>query len=363
MVPSGNVQTMIFKFHNFAELPHGPGNYTRSKTIKCHGYDWYLDLFPGVPGVWNDPVGFTSFSLYGLNMICEVKAVVTFRCGIWEALSEPTIINLGLGFGWQTREETIQRFLDSNGSLTLEVDLDIFVPKTKVWYPKIIKDGPFLSKLYDEEDETNVTFDVNGKKFNFHRLVLKLRAPGLYEAVQEWQGRGYITISNVDENVFNVIRKYIYTVLDFEMADLWESLDTTTTILVAADKFECTPLKLYAESILVEKFLTPDSCAMLLVLADSHSCPLLKEAGQRVYKKDPEAVSKSFGWNDFIVDCPKLLGDLLHYCTTAEPAYDENNVETWDVTTLRTKLQDSDMEICDGSKEMLVKQWKNQGTT
>ena len=366
LVPSGNIETMIFKFHNFAELPHHGNNVTESKPINCHGYDWCFCIYPGGFNHPKTKPGFTS-AMFGLksptNMNVEVKTLTKFRCGTSESQSEPRVYDNTqdfIIFELEKREKILQHHLESDGSLTIEVDLDIYVPKTKVWYPTIIKDEPFLSKLYDEEDETNASFDVNGKKFDFHRNVLKLRAPGLYEAVQECQGKGLIPISDVDESVFDVIRKYIYNVLEIEMTDLWESLDTTKTILVAADKFECTPLKLYAESVLVDKFLTPDSCAMLLVLADSHSCPLLKEAAQKVYKNDPAAVSKSDGWKNLIVDCPKLLCELLHYCTIPVPSYDENNVDTWDVTTLRKKLQDSNLEICDGSKEMLVKQWKDQ---
>jgi hypothetical protein len=49
-------------------------------------------------------------------------------------------------------------------------------------------------------------------------------------------------------------------------------------LLRAADKYGCVDVKLYTESMLVDKFLNTSNAARLMILRDSHSCALLKEA-------------------------------------------------------------------------------------
>ena len=162
----------------------------------------------------------------------------------------------------------------------------------------------------------------------------------------------------IDRDTFGVIHQYIYAMLDVDAVGTWDSLEKTQSILQAADKFGCTPLKLYAESVLTNKFLMPDTCAALLVMADSYSCPLLKEAAKDMYKEHSVAVLRSDEWKNLMMDCPKLLSELLCACSVASCSYKEDKVKTWDVPTLRKKLQDAKLDL-DGSKEMLVKRWKD----
>jgi BTB/POZ domain len=223
------------------------------------------------------------------------------------------------------------------------------------------------TKLYDETDEANVSLVVEGKVFHAHRVALKIQAPGLYELVEEFTGEGPISIekTNFDGNVlsietFDVIHRFIYTVLDLEDNNnqLWDTLEKTQNICCAADLFGCTTLKLYAESVLVEKYLKAETCGALLVLADSHSCALLKEAAQHLYKNDASSVSQSDGWKSLVTDSQKLLAELLHCCTVASSSENHEDIDSWSVTTLREKLQEAKLDL-DGSKEMLIKRMKD----
>ena len=223
------------------------------------------------------------------------------------------------------------------------------------------------SHLYGNDETSDVTFIVGRKKTTFvaHKCILALRARELYELVlieesssasasasssdddnnndddeEEEAGsnssrrsRSAIVLSNVDEQAFEVLLKFIYTdaVPDLEKDyptcnDINNSTSTSTNnrntisnknskhdtqvaaaavaaetetptyrgkaedmakvILMVATKFGVTTLKLYMESYLVEKVaVIPAKIAGLLLFADSYSCGLLKEACMNVFVK------------------------------------------------------------------------------
>merc|ERR1712172_392893 len=90
-----------------------------------------------------------------------------------------------------------------------------------------------------------------------------------------------IIIQDVDANAFKALLEFIYTVKVPKFKNdngngkndenTIENAEKTKTILVVADQFGCTSLKLYIESILVDKFLVPSKATELLLLADSLS--------------------------------------------------------------------------------------------
>ena len=76
-----------------------------------------------------------------------------------------------------------------------------------------------------------------------------------------------------------------------------KSEETATNLLVAADKFQCELLKLYIESVLVERFLKMSNAAPMLLIADSYSCALLKEAAIDLFRVNPTAVASHDRWS------------------------------------------------------------------
>jgi hypothetical protein len=76
-----------------------------------------------------------------------------------------------------------------------------------------------------------------------------------------------------------------------------KSKDVATELLVAADRCGCILLTLVAESLIVEKFLTAENAAESLTFADSHSCPLLKEAAIKLFINDFGSFFKAEPWS------------------------------------------------------------------
>lgn len=57
-----------------------------------------------------------------------------------------------------------------NGTLVVEVDLDIYNEKRGTWYPNL--DIPIINDLFMDRHESNVTFSCEGREFPAHRYIL-----------------------------------------------------------------------------------------------------------------------------------------------------------------------------------------------
>ena len=261
-------------------------------------------------------------------------------------------------------------------------------------------------KLYESIEETSdVTFLVGPSKVvqHAHKNILAVQARDLYDLViteessssspkAKAKSENAIVLQDVDVNAFEVFLKFVYGILpDMINAENGEDNDDdddvslrkiarrqrneskeAVQILLIADRFGCTDLKLHMESYLIRKVLVPSTAARLLLLADSHSLPLLKEACMDTYILDPTTVQQSeVDWNQ-LQESTKLLVELLNYATTASSdggrkrysSYINDGKGTlavadeYDVTSLRERLEAYDLDL-DGSREMLLQRWKN----
>merc|ERR1712238_280348 len=183
-----------------------------------------------------------------------------------------------------------------------------------------------------------------------------------------------VVLADVDETIFEILIRFVYSSEEPKLDDLDE--ETIKSILVAANRFGVTELKLYAESVVIEKFLVPSKAAALLLFADAHMCALLKEGTMDAYMTDPQAVVAShIDWTK-LQESNKLLTELLLY-TSSGGAGERKRYSTYvrnvdskgdniledfddlDVTSLRERLQqETDLDV-DGSRSMLVERWKD----
>ena len=160
--------------------------------------------------------------------------------------------------------------------------------------------------------------------------------------------------------IFQKLLEFVYTVKTPEVKDVTAAID----ILLAANRFDCTQLKLYVESVIVDKFLTPIIAVKLLILGDSYSCALLKEAAMNLCASDISAAEGSEGWSE-LKESNCLLYELLKCVSQKFLSYKNDHdattttttVDNLDVTSLREQLQESKLEV-DGSRSMLVARLK-----
>ena len=257
-------------------------------------------------------------------------------------------------------------------------------------------------------------------EFQAHVNILSVSALGLYELITttamtttttEQKSTHYeIPLPNVDPMAFEKMLEFIYTnkvpklkinnktntPADIEGGDGGNDDDNMNddndnnsdndtaeyaaaeSILIVANRFGCTKLKLYIESYMVDNILVPSKAARMLLLADANMCALLKEACMNMYMVDSETVQQSVDDWHKLTESRDLLVELLNYAT-ATPANGRKKLyssvmengdgtlveaDRFDVTSLRERLEKYDLDT-DGSCEMVLRRWQDHvvGTT
>jgi BTB/POZ domain/MATH domain len=367
-VSSGRFETLIFEFADFSSRSEKRGESVFTEPLSAHGYKWRLQLFPRGDNQSKKDAEFVSVYL---NLVSPgpVSASFTICCGKKKSsISKPNVFKDGSkswGYAdWIRRSDFIDDkndYVDENGTATILVDIDVYVNAGKVWYPASKELDQDFSSLLQCKSSKDVSFTVESSEVRAHAVVLELRAFALFEIVKMRKGNSSIDIPNMKSSTFERIIQHVYGALNLDRISDELDLEGMKELLVAADRFGCTHLKLVVESKLTESFLDVSTTATLLLFADGHSCALLKEAAMNIYIKDPEAVKKTNDWK-LVVESTPLLLELLDAATlgTGGPPLDKKKAFTTeevallDVTSLRERLEAANLDL-DESRETLVK--------
>jgi hypothetical protein len=354
------IHSMKFQVHDFANRTEKRDESFVTPILKAHGHPWNLQIYPrGDSRTPTNPEYVSCFLLFKGDKNQGPFVKFTFRCKgspIQTASANFTDRKTKDGWGYTEfarRDDVLANYIDENGTLTIEVDMQIAVDT--VWYPKEVKQQETLIDLYHSPACSDVVFLVDGKQFNVHKCVLAKRCNTLLEFVKENKNSN-VEVDNVDKEIFDTIVQFIYTVKQPEFPDA----NTAKTVLLAADRFGLVDLKLLAESHLVDKFLDAENAAELLLFADSHSCALLKESAMNKYVSDEKSVMASDAWS-LVKESPQILHDLLEYAlkwyrqeTSTDQSQEENIDHYLTVTTLRRRLEKAGLDV-DGSRQVLIK--------
>ena len=284
---------------------------------------------------------------------------------------------------FKTREDVIREDLDEDGTFTIKIQIVVGTEKRKIWYPKLTPSDPYRTKLYGSVSNSDVTFVVgtSRKEFFGHKWILELRAISLYELIltdAEDPNNTQVELSDMNEVIFETLFAFIYK--DTVPTITTDDEEQVHQLLLAADRFGCTDLKLYMESILVDKFVSSSNNVIgLLMFADSCSCALLKEACLQAYVADAKTVTEANpeAWQQ-LIESTALLIELLSYATSDHKTYvpvvpnqkdnhqgttmtdtatKVEDINDYDVTSLLERLTQKDLD-CDGSREILLHRWK-----
>jgi hypothetical protein len=350
------VETLVFVINDF--LQYDAEEKILTSPLKAHGYSWRLAI--GF-GVYNAVV-----ALVHDNTIQDhsPSANVSLRCSNGGSKSF-------IHHDYTNKEKNdipgivlnIHRNnVPTNGTVTIEANIQ--VEKKGTYCPKEIVSDPFLSKLIESPRTADITFLADGQEFYLHRNVLAINGNGLYEFYAKHNANNCNTpaiIGNVDKHTFKSIVNYIYQVNTPTIKDI----DCGKSLLVASDRFNLVNLKLYAEAVIVDQFLTGKNAADLFLFADSYSCALLREESMGWSIKDPRAFQAGETWT-MILESKDILVELYRYSLTRNgydhgTRYDDDvrtpAVETMDVNSLRFLAEKNNLEV-DGTREALVTRLK-----
>lgn len=240
--------------------------------------------------------------------------------------------------GFLTRDdlERQEYYLDNDGGRCFHVRCDIAI---KPFAAATAGDGDgdvavppsddlhrHLGDLLARKDGADVTFQLvdAGETFSAHRCVLAARSPVFRaqlfgEMMESNKGTGVvIPVEDMEAQVFSALLAFIYTdslppETDSDDDDDEEAMVHYQLLLAAADRYGVDRMKLVCQEKLC-KHIRADSVATMLVLADRHHCPALKEACFRFLSSSANLASFTETTDGFEVlnaSCPAVLKELL----------------------------------------------------
>jgi len=407
-----------FKIRDFSGLAHPKGSFVKTRSIRIDDRLWHLRVYPRGHGrSRSDKVLVSCFlavsdndndgeaedelpsPLFASSTKSSPEKYIDFCFRIQNWIMTPKRCafrsNMAYGFMGHTREKILEHGIDKNGNLVVNVavklwshippqtttieDNTIFYPNKKQKHQKI-SDCRYdiAGKLYRSPKFTDIAFAVGGTVVYAHKCVLAVRAMPLLElALQEENDgndescnkNGPIRLPNVDENVFLAFVDYVYTSNEHRLLKFLGTegdLGPARSLLILADKYGATDLKIFLESVLADKFLTITNCCEIILMADSHWCALLKEEAMKLFLSDPMASVRGCkeGWIS-LKKSPRLLSELLSLSAKIKTAnnhklnHHQRPIEDLvSVSALRKWLEQAGLGL-DGSKEILVRRCRD----
>uniref|UniRef100_A0A0C9S325 TSA: Wollemia nobilis Ref_Wollemi_Transcript_15853_2066 transcribed RNA sequence n=1 Tax=Wollemia nobilis TaxID=56998 RepID=A0A0C9S325_9CONI len=180
--------------------------------------------------------------------------------------------------------------------------------------------GQQFGLLLDNQEASDVIFDVDGEKFHGHKLVLAARSPvfkaKFFDSPEEDSKE--IVIEDMDPKVFKAMLHFIYrdTLPDEEPLSPSSPSSSSQTetlaeqLLAAAHIYGLKRLRLLCESKLC-KGISVNSVASTLALADSYNASELKAACLKFAAENLAGVMRSKGFEYLKENCPSLQSELL----------------------------------------------------
>eukprot|EP00262_Sarcandra_glabra_P003803 TRINITY_DN1460_c0_g1_i1.p1 TRINITY_DN1460_c0_g1~~TRINITY_DN1460_c0_g1_i1.p1 ORF type:complete len:403 (-),score=55.34 TRINITY_DN1460_c0_g1_i1:607-1815(-) len=181
--------------------------------------------------------------------------------------------------------------------------------------------GTHFGMLLENQEGSDVVFDVAGEKFHAHKLVLAARSPmfraEFFDGLEE--DKHEIVVTDLEPKVFKAMLHFIYrdTLMgDEELVASSSSSGSSVSdslsekLLSAADKYGLGRLKLMCESYLCND-ISVNSVASTLALADRYHAMELKAVCLKFAAENLGAVMRSNGFQYLKENCPSLQSELL----------------------------------------------------
>ncbi|XP_072951412.1 BTB/POZ and MATH domain-containing protein 4-like isoform X1 [Typha angustifolia] len=183
--------------------------------------------------------------------------------------------------------------------------------------------GLHFGMLLENQEGSDVVFNVSGEKVYAHKLVLAARSSvfrtEFFDELDDGKddGNDEIVISDMEPKVFKAMLHFVYkdTLVDDDLLGASSSVSSVSDslaakLLAAADKYDLGRLRLLCESYLC-KDISVDSVASTLALADRHHAMELKAVCLKFAAENLAAVIRSDGFEYLKDNSPSLQSELL----------------------------------------------------
>ncbi|KAJ3685903.1 hypothetical protein LUZ61_015067 [Rhynchospora tenuis] len=175
-----------------------------------------------------------------------------------------------------------------------------------------------IGQLLESKERVDVNFEVGGKTFGAHKLILAARSPvfeaQLFGSLND-KGTESIVVDEIEPWVFRALLHFIYTDSlphDINQEDCkMSSILIMQHLLVAADRYAMDKLKSICEEMLSES-ITDETVATTLALAEQHNCPQLRALCLN-YAANPKnlvQIALSDGFAHLLLSCPEVVKEL-----------------------------------------------------
>jgi len=290
--------SLSWRILRFKDLDKRTGEYVESPEFSVGDYKWSLFLYPN--GSKEDAKNYISIFLSCLNIFQEVTInfTVTFiaqQKSCVDKVLGPIKKTFGedeLDWGWSKaldhRSLDLWYLAGEESTLYVRCDVEVFgewttsfdntnheenIPKILVTECSVLDD---LERLLVEHPQSDVKFIVGEQQFHAHRGVLSVRSTvfkGMFSNSMREGREGVVHVEDIDPPIFGAALKYIYT--GRCDANLLE--DKALELLMVADKYDLSRLKLMCEDVLLRK-LNIQTAASSLSHADLYHALQLKRS-------------------------------------------------------------------------------------
>jgi len=168
----------------------------------------------------------------------------------------------------------------------------------------VIKD---LEKLFNNRSGTDVCFIIEEKEIKAHKLILSTTSPvfaAMVESGMKESLENHVEINDIAPDIFEALLRFVYT----DRVDLNQV--NVQDLLVAANKYMLSLLKLDCQKFLSER-LTTENCSEMLALADLHNCVHLKKSAVNFILRNRDVVMLNDGWKNLKKFRPDLAVDVF----------------------------------------------------
>ncbi|XP_057501520.1 BTB/POZ and MATH domain-containing protein 4-like [Actinidia eriantha] len=181
--------------------------------------------------------------------------------------------------------------------------------------------GAHFGMLLENEEGSDVIFDVVGEKFHAHKLVLAARSSVFQTELLDVEGEDCheIVVEDMEPKVFKAVLHFIYKdslIDDDELlapssSCMLSASDTfVAKLLGAAERYGLVRLRIMCESLLC-KDISVDSVSNILALADRYRALDLKAICLKFAAENLVAVMQTEGFEYLKEKCPLLQSELL----------------------------------------------------
>jgi speckle-type POZ protein len=318
-------------------------SYIRSRSFHVGGHSWHILYYPnGLTSSWSDYV--SIYLQLDYNVHKGVRA--QYRFDLLDHRGKPvphhtlSSEQIFRDVGWGTAAFIKREELEKSEHLRddcFTIRCEFTVMKEVHTEDIEVVDGatPSLAVVVPPSDlhrhlgnvlatgrGADVTFEVDGKTFPAHRLVLAARSPVLLDALSGQQQKQakegtdgaaaeVVRIEDMEAPDFEAFLHYVYTDTLPEMKGDGAAA-MLPDLVAAANRYKMERLRLVCEDKLCD-FVNTKTAAAMLAFAGEHHCHGLKEACLR-FLQDPGNLREVVKINclQYLTEtCPSVLKDLI----------------------------------------------------